>query len=93
MEKYATDTWYASVKNITGETCCQIFVGMKSYFTYIIGMKTESEGPSALKSFIRQIGAPFALRNDNSKMQTGTAFMDVCNFYNIGTETTEPYIP
>ena len=24
-------------------------------------------------------------------MQTGTTFMDVCNFYNIGTETTEPH--
>ena len=93
MEKYATDTWFASVKAKTGESCAQIFVGMKSYFTSVIGMKTESEGPSALKSFIRQVGAPFSLRNDNSKMQTGKAFMDICSFYNIGTETTEPHHP
>ena len=26
-------------------------------------------------------------------MQTGTAFMEICNFYNIGTETTEPHHP
>ena len=56
-------------------------------------MKTESEGLQGLKTFIRQLGAPFSLRNDNSKMQTGTACMDVCNFYNIGTETTEPHHP
>ena len=93
MEKYATDTWYASVKAVTGETCAQIFVGMSSFYTCVIGMKTESEGPQALKIFIRQLGAPFSLRNDNSKMQTGTVFMDVCNFYNIGTETTEPHHP
>ena len=49
MEKYATDTWFASVKAMTGESCGQIFVGMRSYFTHVIGMKSESEGPSALK--------------------------------------------
>ena len=31
MEKYATDTWYASTKDISGANCAQIFVGMKSY--------------------------------------------------------------
>ena len=38
MEKYATDTWYASEKDISGATCVQIFSGMKSYYTYIEGM-------------------------------------------------------
>jgi hypothetical protein len=89
----ATDTWFSSEKDVSGATCAQIFVGMESFYTWMDGMKTESEGPSKLKKFIRQIGAPFALRNDNSKMQTGVAFMDICNFYNIGTQTTEPHHP
>ena len=56
-------------------------------------MKTESEGPTALRDFIRQVGVSFSLRNDNSKMQTGKAFMDICNVYTIGPETTEPHHP
>ena len=92
-EKYATDTWFSSVKAITGESCCQIFVGLTSGLTYCYGMKTESEGASKLQEFIRQVGAPFSLRNDNSKMQTSTAFLDICNLYNIGTKTTEPHHP
>ena len=56
-------------------------------------MKTESEGPHALRDLIRQVGVPFSLRNDNSKMQTGKSFMDICNVYTIGTERTEPHHP
>ena len=59
---------------------------MKSYYTYIEGMMSESEGPKALQKFIRTVGAPFAMKNDNFKMQTGKAFMNVLNLYCIGTE-------
>ena len=59
MEKYATDTWYASVKAVTGETCAQIFVGMSSFYTYVIGMKTEIEGPQALKTFYQTTWSSF----------------------------------
>ena len=92
-EKYATDTWYSSIKDESGATCCQIFTSMKSYFTYIVRIQFESEGPTALQTFIRQIGVPFTIRNNNSKMQTGKAFMDLLNIYNIGHETTEPHHP
>ena len=50
-------------------------------------MKTESEGPHALRDFINHVGVPFSFRNDNSK--TGKSFMDLCNVYTFGTETTE----
>ena len=33
------------------------------------------------------------MMNDNAKMQTGNAFMDICNYYCIGTATTEPHHP
>ena len=56
-------------------------------------MKNESEGPTKLKTFVRQIGAPFFLMNDNSKMQTGSKWTEICNDYNIGTGTTEPKHP
>jgi len=34
----------------------------------------------ALKRFIRQTITPFAMRNDNSQMQTGKAFTVLLNF-------------
>ena len=56
-------------------------------------MTSVSEGVAALETFLRQVGIPCSTRNDNSQMQTGYSFMDVCNFYSIGTELTEPHNP
>ena len=92
-ESFSTDTFFAETKALGGDSCAQIFCGRTSYYTWLKGMKTESEGPSSLRDFIRQVGVPFSLRNDNSKMQTGKAFMELCNVYTIGTETTEPHHP
>ena len=36
---------------------------MKAY-----GLKSESQGFEALKDFIREVGAPYHIMNDNSKM-------------------------
>ena len=92
MEKYATDTWYASTKDISGATYCQIFTGTTSYFTFVVRMQSESEGPTALKTFIRQIGAPFAMKNYNSKMQTGKAFtaLLLVDKYRASSSLAEP---
>ena len=92
-EPFSTDTMFATTKALGGYTAAQVFCGRTSYYTWVRGMRTESEGPTALRDFIRQVGVPFSLRNDNSKMQTGKAFMDICNVYTIGTETTEPHHP
>ena len=92
-EPYATDTWFVSEPALNGESCVQLFVGLISFLVFPFGMKSESEGPSKLKTFVRQVGAPFSLMNDNSKMQTGSKWMDICDNYNIGTSTTEPLHP
>ena len=36
----------------------QIFVGTKSYYTNVFGMKRESEAPRTLDDFVRKTGAP-----------------------------------
>ena len=56
-------------------------------------MKSESEGPTKLQEFIRQEGCPYHLHNDNSKMQCGKAWTEICNRYNIKTSSTEPHHP
>ena len=92
-EGFFTDTMFATLKAMGGYSSAQIFCGKISYYTWVKGMRTESEGPTALRDFIRQVGVPFSLRNDNSKMQTGRSFLDICSVYSIGTETTEPHHP
>ena len=84
-EPFSTDTMFATKKALGGYTAAQVFSGRTSYYTWVLGMRTESEGPTALRDFIRQVGVPFSLHNDNSKMQTGRASMDICNVYTIGT--------
>ena len=56
-------------------------------------MITESQGESALDDFVRDIGAPYHLKFDNSHMQTGRAWMSILRKYNIASSTTEPHNP
>ena len=58
-------------------TCAPLFVGTKSKLTKVFGMRTESEGPDALVDFIRDNGAPYALRSDNPQIQTGVSFKSI----------------
>ena len=66
---------------------------MKSHYTVLFGMHRESEGPTALCDFVRHIGAPCFICNDNSKMQTGIKWREILRKYCIGEETTEPHHP
>ena len=65
MEKYATNTYHASEKDISGAFYAQIFTILCFYCAHVIGINSESEGPQAFKTFIRQIGALFSTKNDN----------------------------
>ena len=51
----------------------------------------KAKDPTALQDFIREHGIPHILRNDNSKMQTGTAWNDILCKYSIKAELTEPH--
>ena len=90
-ETFATDTLFSSTPGIGGITCVQLFVGKSSQFTLVYGMKTECKGPSALQDFIREHSIPSALHNDNSKMQTGTAWNDILQKYSIKAKQMEPH--
>ena len=49
-------------------------------------MQNEHQGPDALKDFIRDKGAPYVIRNDNSKMQTSKVWSKILQKYNIAEE-------
>eukprot|EP00957_Ditylum_brightwellii_P125704 9581674-Ditylum_brightwellii.AAC.1 len=56
-------------------------------------MKTENEGPDTFEDFIQDNGAPYMLRSDNAKMQTGVSLRKMLRKYNIRSENTEPHHP
>lgn len=92
-EVFATDTFFSNTTGLGGVTCAQLFSGLKSRYVSVHGMKSEQEGPEALEDFIREKGAPYAVKNDNSKMQLGQAWMKLLRKYNIASLNTEPHHP
>ena len=93
FDTIATDTVFASIPALEGETCFQLYHALTSLFTEVYGMLTESEGSTTLLMYIKERGALSTLHNDNSKMQTSKAWKDICNQHLIHTTTTEPYHP
>ena len=92
-ETYATDTFFAESTAIDGSTCAQIFTGCRSYFTKVFGMKRESEAPTVLEDFCRNVGVPSGIKSDNAKVQTSKLWKDICRKFCISTSTTEPHHP
>eukprot|EP00957_Ditylum_brightwellii_P197487 15046876-Ditylum_brightwellii.AAC.1 len=86
-------TQLAMEVGLGGVPCAQLFVGTESKLTQIFGMRAENEGPQAFHDFIRENGAPYALRSNNSKMQTGISFTNILRKYSIKSEHTKPNYP
>jgi transposase InsO family protein len=92
-ETFCTDTWFSSTTAIHGYTCAQIFYGTTSRYISCYPMHKEADGPNILEDFVRNDGAPFTLKSDNSQMQSSDAWMDICRKYNIRQSFTEPHHP
>jgi len=93
QETFAADTWFASTQAIGGYTCAQIFYGTTSRFIVLYPMKREADGPHAFEDFIRDVGAPYKIKSDNSTMQSGKAWTMICRKYVIQQCFTEPNHP
>ena len=46
-------------------------------------MRKESQASSMFQDFVREIGAPRAIVNDNAKTMTGTKWLEVCRDFCI----------
>ena len=69
---------------------CNSLWGSPATSPLCMGIWTESEGPSALQDFIWEHGIPSVLHNNNSQMQTSTAWNDILHKYSIKAEHMEP---
>ena len=74
-ETIATNTIFASVPDVSGAMCGQVFFGMVSHCINLYGLTSEKKGPEALDDFLREEGAPNIMRSDNSKMQWGQEWL------------------
>ena len=90
-EMFTTDTFFSSVKAIGGVTCAQVYVGMKSGYTRLYGMTSESEFKYSLQDYIRDTGAPPLLKSDNASTELSKDIVTLCRMYKIVQPTSKPH--
>jgi hypothetical protein len=57
-ETVSTDTYFASLPDVSGATCVQVFWGVRSHMINVYGMRREAEFPYVYADFLREEGAP-----------------------------------
>ena len=93
-ETVSTDPLIANCRSIFYEyEAAQVFYGTKSHTIYVYGIKAKGEFPRVYKDFIREHGAPSALRRDNAKEEQSEQVKDINREYMIKDQFTEPYQP
>lgn len=93
-ETFSTDPFFANVKSIYhGYLGAQVFYGTKSHTIFIYGFRKKGEFPKLYRDFIREHGAPSALRRDNAKEEQSKEVLDINRELFIKDQYTEPYHP
>src|SRR5687767_4121920 len=93
-ETVSTDPLFTNCKSIYhGYTAAQVFYGTKSHAIHIYGIKSKGEFPSTYRDYIRDHGAPSALRRDNAREEQSETIMEINREYMIKDQYTEPYHP
>src|SRR5687767_2135247 len=73
-ETVSTDPLFANCRSIYhGYVAAQVFYGTKSHTIFIYRIKKKWEFPGVYRDFIRDHGAPSALRRDNAKEEQSEA--------------------
>src|SRR5688500_491134 len=70
-----------------------VFYGTKSHAIHVYRIKSKGEFPNAYRDYIRDHGAPSALRRDNAKKEQSEVIKDINREYMIKDQYTEPYHP
>ena len=69
----------------------QIFFGTKLHTIFVYGIKSRGEFPNVYRDFIRDHGAPSALRRDNAQEEKSEQVVDINREFMIQDQFTEPY--
>src|SRR5687767_15242232 len=79
--------------SIMGMWQLKSFYGTKSHAIHINGIKSKGKFPNTYRDYMRDHGAPSALRRDNAKEEQSEAIMEINREYMIKDQYTEPYHP
>ena len=91
-EPVATDTVYSDTPAIdNGSKIAQFFVGTKSMFTSVYGMKTDSQFVNTLEDNIRERGAMSKLISDCAQVEMSKRVLDILRALCISSWQSEPH--
>ena len=93
-EPVSTDAMFTNCRSIYhGYMAAQVFFGIKSHAIFVYGIKSKGEYPRVYRDFIRDQGAPSALRRDNAKEEQSELVKDINREFMIKDQYTEPHHP
>jgi hypothetical protein len=90
-ETVSTDTYFASIPDVSGATCTQAFWGVRSHMINVYGMRREAEFPYVYADFLREEGAPQILQRDNSQTQRSHKVTEMNRDYLVKDEWSEAH--
>ena len=91
-EPVATNTVYSDTPAIdNGCKQAQIFVGTKTMFTDVYGMKTDSQFINTLKDCIRHRGAMSQLISDSAQVEISKRVLDILRALCLGDWQSQPH--
>ena len=76
-EMVSTDPTFAHTKARTGETCAQIYFGMRSTMINAIGMKSKKGFFTTYQDFLKTEGVPPILMRDNAPEQQSKRVLEL----------------
>ena len=77
-EAVSTDPLFSNCRSMYhGYTMAQVFYGTKSHTNFLYGMRSKAEFPRAYRDYIREHGAPSALRRDNAREEQSKIVQEI----------------
>jgi len=90
-EAVASDTFFFDIDAWGGIKCCQFFIGRRSLFMSVHGMKTDGEFVNALEDEIRKRGAMEKIITDCAKAEISKRVKDILRNLYIDDYQSEPH--
>ena len=93
-EVVSTDPMFTNCRSLGHSyTGAQVFYGLKSTQIDVYGFRSKGEFPHIYRDFIKDHGAPSALRRDNAKEEQSAAVAEIHRELFIKDQFSEPYHP
>ena len=93
-EVVSTDPLFANCKSLDNKfQGAQVFYGLKLHCIDVYGLKSKGEFPRIYKDFIREQGAPSALRRDNAQEEKSSEVLDIQRNLYVKDQFSEAYNP